>query len=483
MFEEEKSKRRRHIKMKNIIRKSLYTTLVTSLLLTAGISSVNAEEQTIGQRMSHHRAIDAAVWAMPLMNYKFYRDALVDAGVGINDVGYFSKVQDWKFQTATPNNTTPYVLAHWTVKGGPIVVEIPASTADVGIFGTLLDAWQRPIDDVGAAGRDKGMGATYLLLPEGYTGPTLPNARVYRQRTDNGFAVLRPIIADSSPENLAKAAEFVKKVKIYPLGQKPKTKYIDLYGKLLEMTPVLDKNIYQEIHEMIEEEPVETYNLAMMGLLAKIGIKKGEPFNPSPELEAVYAEAAPEALEYMIDEYHRVLNPPFYKSKKWSSLMPPGAIETDFSYEYPNYFDYHARGALYYAVITSVKNYGAASFYLDLAETPDGQWLDGSKNYKLTMPAKVPVRDFWAITTYDLETASYLRDLEPSSIDSNMKDVKKSADGSVDIYFGPKAPMGKESNWLPTDPKRRFFLLARFYGPEPALINGSFELNDMEYVK
>ena len=468
--------------MKNIFRKSFYTTLVTSLLLTAGFGSASAEEQTIGQRMTHHRAIDAAVWAMPLMNYKFYRDALIDAGVGPNDVGYYSKVQDWRFQTATPNNTTPYILAHWTIKDGPIVVEIPAATADVSIFGTLMDAWQRPIDDVGAAGRDKGTGAKYLLLPEGYTGPTLPNVMVYRQRTDNGFAILRPIIADSSPENLAKAAEYVKKMKIYPLGQEPKTKYVDLYGKLLEMTPVLDKTIYREIHEMINEEPVETYNLAMMGLLAKIGIRKGEPFEPSAEMEEVYGKAAPEALQYMIEEYHRALNPPFYKGKKWSSLMPPGAVETDFSYEFPNYFDYHARGALYYAVITSVKNYGSASFYLDLAETPDGKWLKGSKNYKLTVPPKVPVRDFWAITTYDLETASYLRDLEPSSIDSNMKDVKKNSDGSVDIYFGPKAPKGKESNWLPTDPKRRFFLLARFYGPEPALKDGSFEMNDIQLV-
>jgi hypothetical protein len=462
---------------------ALALVVLMPITVLAQAKEFDLQKADTSDRMTYHRAIDAAVWAMPLMNYKFYRDALIDAGVGPNDIGYYSKVQDWKFQTATPNNTTPYVLAHWTIKDGPIVVEIPAATADVGIFGTLMDAWQRPIDDVGAAGRDKGRGAKYVLLPMGYTGPVPSNAMVYRQRTDNGFAILRPIIADSSPENLAKAAEYVKKMKIYPLGQKPKTKYVDLYGKLLEMTPVLDKNIYREIHEMIEEEPVETYNLAMMGLLAKVGIKKGESFKPSAELESIYAEAAPEALEYMIDEYHRVLNPPFYKGKKWSNLMPPGAIETDFSYEFPNYFDYHARGALYYAIISSVKNYGAASFYLDLAETPDGEWLDGSKNYKLVVPAKVPVRDFWAITTYDLETASYLRDLEPSSIDSNMKNVKKNSDGSVDIYFGPKAPKGKESNWLPTDPKRRFFLLARFYGPEPALLNKSFELNDIELVK
>ena len=64
-----------------------------------------------------------------------------------------------------------------------------------------------------------------------------------------------------------------------------------------------------------------------------------------------------------------------------------------------------------------------------------------------------------------------------------MTNVKKNADGSVDIYFGPKPPKGKESNWLPTDPNRRFFLLARFYGPKPALFNKSFELNDIELLK
>ena len=467
------------MKTKQIITTALATLMAISLLTSAAL----AEEKSLSERMLHHRAIDAVVWAMPLMNFKFYRDELIDAGVKANDIGYYSKMQDWKMQTATPNNTTPYILAHWTVKDGPIVVEIPPATADVAIFGTLMDAWQRPIDDVGGAGRDKGRGAKYLLVPEGYTGPLLPNALVYRQRTHNGFMILRPIIADASPENLAKAAAYVKEIKIYPFGKKPKTKYVDLYGKLLEMTPVLDQNIYSEIHEIINEEPVEEYNLAMMGLLNKIGIRKGEPFKPSPEQKAVYANAAPQALEYMIEEYHRVLNPPYYKGKKWSQLMPPGAVETDFSYEYASYFDYHARGALYYAIISSVKNYGAATFYLDLAETPDGEWLDGSKNYKLVVPPNVPVRDFWAITAYDLETASYIREVEKGSVDSDMKDLVKNDDGSVDIYFGPTAPKGKEDNWLPTDPERRFFLLFRAYGPEPGIFDDSFELNDIELVE
>jgi hypothetical protein len=290
----------------------------------------------------------------------------------------------------------------------------------------------------------------------------------------------------ATAENLAKATALTKRVKIYPLSKAdapPKMKFVDVYGTVLEMTPKMDGTIYKEIHEMIQEEYVLDRDLTMMGLLARIGIKKGEPYKPDAKVQAIFNKAGPEALEFMIDQYHRVLNPFIYEGKKWSALMPNGSRETDWSYEFPSYYDYHARGALYYAVISSVKNYGTATYYLDIAETADGEWLDGSKNYKLVMPAKVPVKDFWAVTTYDLESASYIRNMKKSSIDSNMKDVVKNSDGSVDIYFGPKAPKGHESNWLPTDPKRRLFLLGRFYGPEPAILDGSFILNNVELQK
>ncbi|MEM1113943.1 MAG: DUF1214 domain-containing protein [Pseudomonadota bacterium] len=440
----------------------------------------------INDRMIYHRAVDAAVWAMPLMNFKFYRDALEEAGVGPNDVGYFSQLQDWRFQTATPNNTTPYIMNYWNMEDGPVVIDIPPAIEGVAVFGTIMDAWQRPLDDVGAVGRDRGLGARYLMVPPGYDGPLLPNALVYEQQTNYGFSVLRPILAGgATPENLNKAVALTKQIKIYPLsqaGKKPKTRYVDLYGTLLEMTPRMDADIYAHIHQMINEEVVLERDMTMMGLLTRLGIKRGEAFDPTASQQAIFAQAAPEALEYMIEQYHRVLNPFVFEGKKWSALVPNGSRETEWSYEYPSYYDYHARGALYYAIITSVKNYGSATYYLDLAETPDNQWLDGGKNFKLTMPASVPVRDFWAITTYDLETASYLRDIKKSSIDSTMPEVQKNADGSTTIYFGPKPAEGKESNWLRTDPERRFFLLGRFYGPKPALLDGSFELNDMEYA-
>ena len=460
--------------------------LSTIIVFILGLSPAYAIEQSVHERMLHHRAIDTVVWAMPLLNFKQWRDGHIALGVDYNDIAYNSKIQDWKYQTATPNNTTPYIDFFWSLKDGPVVVEIPPSADGVGIFGTLLDAWQRPIDDVGAKGRDKGNGGKYVLVPEGYQGPLLPNAYTYHQRTMNGFAVLRPIIADASPENLKKVVEFAKTIKIYPLADAaspPKNKSIDIYGKIMEGTPVLDETIFSEINEIIQDEVIEEQNIAMMGLINTIGIQKGKPFAPSDELRKVYAAAAPEALQYMLEQYHRYLNPWMYKGKKWSVLVPPGAIETDFSYEFPTYFNYSARGAIYYAIITSVKNYGSATFYLDCAETPDGEWLDGSKSYKLNVPANVPVHDFLAVTLYDLETASYIRNQPKSSVDSNQPELKKNSDGSVDVYFGPTAPKGKESNWLPTTVGRRVFLLFRFYGPQKAAKDGSWELNDVELLK
>ncbi len=464
----------------------LSAALITMTLLTVGLSPVQAAEETVTERMFHSRAIEAVVWAMPLLNFKGFRDGHAAVGVGYNDIGFHSKVQNWKFQTATPNDTTPYVNFYWNIKDGPVVVEIPPSADGIGIFGTLMDAWQRPIDDVGAAGRDKGRGGKYVLLPKGYDGPILPDAYTYTQRTNHGFSILRPILPDSSPETLAKAAKFAQAIKVYPLAQAdnpPENKYVDTYDKLVEMTPVLDGGIYAELNDILQEEPVEEQNLAMMGLLAQIGIKKGETFAPDATAQTVFDKAGPEALQYLIDQYHRRINPWMYEGKKWSVLIPPGVIGTDFTYEYPNYFDYNARGAVFYAIISSVKNYGSATFYLDLAETPDGEWLDGGANHKLVVPPNVPARDFWSVVAYDLETAAWIREVPSVGLDSKRPDLQKNDDGSVDIYFGPQAPEGKEANWVPTVEGKRFILLFRFYGPKPGVFDGSFELNDIELVK
>ena len=66
---------------------------------------------------------------------------------------------------------------------------------------------------------------------------------------------------------------------------------------------------------------------------------------------------------------------------------------------------------------------------------------------------------------------------------SQNPDLQKNADGSVDVYFGPKAPAGKQTNWIPTNPGGKFEVLFRLYGPEKPLFDKTWKLPDIEAIK
>jgi hypothetical protein len=69
-----------------------------------------------------------------------------------------------------------------------------------------------------------------------------------------------------------------------------------------------------------------------------------------------------------------------------------------------------------------------------------------------------------------------------ASRSSQIPELQKNADGSVDIYFGPEAPAGKDSNWVPTDPNRKFEVMFRLYAPTKALFDKTWVLPDIEKV-
>ena len=61
-------------------------------------------------------------------------------------------------------------------------------------------------------------------------------------------------------------------------------------------------------------------------------------------------------------------------------------------------------------------------------------------------------------------------------------ELQKNPDGSVDIYFGAKVLVGKESNWIPTPAGGVFELLFRFYGPDKTLFDKTWKLPDIERI-
>jgi hypothetical protein len=112
------------------------------------------------------------------------------------------------------------------------------------------------------------------------------------------------------------------------------------------------------------------------------------------------------------------------------------------------------------------------------------QVLDGAKTYKLHLHPNPPVGNFWAITVYDPQTRSMLQNSQKfPSIDSNSKGLKNNDDGSLDIYFGPKAPKGYENNWVETIPGKSWFVILRMYSPLKPWIDQTWRPGEIELVE
>jgi hypothetical protein len=60
--------------------------------------------------------------------------------------------------------------------------------------------------------------------------------------------------------------------------------------------------------------------------------------------------------------------------------------------------------------------------------------------------------------------------------------VKPNADGSVDVYFGPKAPSGKEGNWIQTIPGKGWFAFLRLYGPKQSWFDKTWRPGEITAV-
>ena len=132
----------------------------------------------------------------------------------------------------------------------------------------------------------------------------------------------------------------------------------------------------------------------------------------------------------------------------------------------------------------ALKMVGAGSQYAGAMVDIDGQALDGARQYRLYMPAGVPAKDFWSIVAYDPQTRSELQIGQPyPSRNSERDELRYNDDGSINIYFGPEAPVGYENNWIETVPGKGWFILLRLYGPLEGWFDQTWRPSDIEPVK
>ncbi len=474
------------------IRLVIALSLVVVLFLVVGLSTdslrADDDKRSVEYEMAVQRACQVAIWAMPAVGIWDIANSIQrDLGGEIGDVVYFTKPMTSRHGFLTANDVTPYVVAALTTKDGPLVVEVPAASDKTSFFGTFVNAWDVPIEDVGPPGADKGKGGKYLFLPPGYEGDVPDGYLVYRPNTYSVNLAFRPISKNGG--TLKEAAAYGQTLRTYKLSEAknpPKTRFIDAYPKIWNTLPVYDISYFRDINAFVQNEPVLEQDKAMMALLAGIGIEKGKPFKPDEEMTRALEEGLKCAYASMQNYFTTPgkAMAPYWENINWQVWkFAEGQPEAGFPYVTKDrvLVDERAGGA-YFWITYLPKNLGGGTFYLTGLRDKDGELFDGTSTYRLRVPKDTPAKDFWSAIVYSMKTKGFVEGADRVGLSSKNKDTMKlNEDGSVDIYFAPNAPKGLGSNWIPTG--EDFFLLFRLYGPDKALFDKSWTLSDVEKVK
>ena len=246
-----------------------------------------------------------------------------------------------------------------------------------------------------------------------------------------------------------------------------------------------DFSFYEEVDELVQEEPVEALDPERAGQLAAIGIVKGQPFAPDDECARSSSRPRPIGAGMARAVAYAPRDPGATLYGSWKNAFVGGSYE--FLRNGARLLD--ARTQFHYiaTVITPAMAHaqvGAGSAYAYTVHDANGDLLDGGKTYRLHVDPDPPAKNFWAVDVYDTQTRSLIQ--VPSTIwpavASNSGTLNANPDGSYDLYFGPTAPAGKESNWVQTIPGKSWFQLFRLYGPLQPWFDQTWKLNEFEPI-
>jgi hypothetical protein len=441
-----------------------------------------ATAQSLFDNLDFLRGVEAFLSGCPGASLVAMREGCRELGIVNGTIGITETLMDSKALFLTPNTESIYTGTWLDLKDGPIVVESPPNT-----LGIVNDFWFRYVTDLGNAGPDKGKGGKYLFVGPGYEGKIPDGYFVFHSPTYGNFLIWRGFLVEGDPKPAIES--FKKHARIYPLSKAdnpPDQKWVNMSGKEFNTIHSNDFTFYEELNQIVQEEPSESQNPEVLGLFAAIGIKKGQPFAPDARMKNILAEAAAvgNATVRSLIFPGRDKAAYQYDTGYWKTAFIGGNHE--FLAGGARLLDARAFFHYYATMVTpamTLKIVGAGSQYSMATVDAQGKPLDGSKNYKLHFPPNVPAKDFWSVVVYDNQTRSLLQTDQQYPSVVSQRGIKANPDGSYDIYFGPKAPEGKESNWIQTIPGKGWNVILRFYGPLEPWFDKSWRPGEIELIQ
>ena len=476
----------------SLLTPDILETRVGTLDFFDGIPTKESAER-LYNNLDYVRGVETFLSGMPAANLEAFRRGQVTLGAeDYNQIVIFDQLMDSNSLFLTGNTDTVYVSVFFDLqKNGPMVIEVPPGTGP----GTVNDAYFRFVIDTGPPGPDGGKGGKYLILPPGYDqsdidGYVDKGYFIAKSPSWMNWFIARGFLKDGKPDFSSKL--FREGLKIYPLSlaaDPPANEFINASGKAFNTVHASDFNFYEELHAVVDREPVEMIEPQLRGMFASIGIQKGEPFAPDARMKEILTKAATVGnyTARAMLWYERDPANFKYENSYWKRGFPGGSYEfladqgiggrnLDARAQY-FYFATVNTPAITWKLIGKGSQY--AWGYLD----KDGNILDGGKNYKLNLPADPPAEKFMSVVAYDPQTRSQLQTDQPFPSKNNKRDnLMVNDDGSIDLYFGPEAPEGKEDNWIQTVPDKGWFCLLRIYSPTEAWFDKTWRPGDIELL-
>ena len=436
--------------------------------------------EKVYDNLDFQRGVQAVLTAMPGASLAAMRRGHRKIGPDNQTVLQFPTHMDSRSLFLTANTAAIYNFIWLNTEEGPLVIEVPS-----GALGAIDTFWFRWVGDLGETGPDKGKGGKYLLLPPGYKDSVPEGYFVLRSPTYNHWFFLRVF---GAPE--AAVANVKQHLRIYLLAHAanpPKMNFADISGKYLNTIGSVDFSFFEDVNTVVQEEPNAAMDPETLGLLASIGIEKGKPFKPDARMKKILTEAAAvgnmtaRAIAYK----SRMPAAYFYENSAWGTPFIGGSYEFlqdgVRNLDARTYFFFLATGI---TPAMSMEMVGKGSQYAVAFVDANSDPLDGSKTYKVHLPPNIPAKQFWSVVLYSSQTRSMLQtDQQFPSMGSLTRGMVVNPDKSVDVYFGPTAPAGKEGNWLQTDPGKGWFPILRLYGPLEPWFKKTWRPSEIELVK
>jgi hypothetical protein len=383
----------------------------------------------------------------------------------------------------TGNSDTPYGIGVVDLKDGPWVVELPPGQ----FIALAMDHHQRWILDMGLPGPDEGRGGKHVILPPGYK-ERLPGG--YHVGESNSFKINVGMRAIPVKGDVKGALDALRTIKVYPLGAAANPaplKFVDVTERKLDITSLRwEDNLayWEKLRAIIEAEPVVYEFRPMYGLLAALGIEKGKPFAPDARMKVILDLAAKAGREQMLVSVFASRRPDrvVWRDREWEWA---GLISDNGDFETQAGMDVEARDRWFAQAVGASpamfrRNVGSGSLYWLGHRDKGGAFLDGGKNYKLTVPQPVPAHLFWSVTVYDAQTRSQIQTDQDKAALRSLFELKDKAGSAVELYFGPRAPAGHQGEWIKTIPGKGWFVYFRIFGPERPVFDGTWKPGDFE---